>query len=47
MTLQKDVVSIDEIKKDRDDRITSLRLELDTTSKSFDDLSKSNASLEV
>jgi hypothetical protein len=47
MTLQKDVVSIDEIKKDRDDRIKNLRSELDTTSKNFDDLSKSNASLEV
>jgi len=35
------------IKKDKDDWITSLKSEIETASKNFDYLSKSNSSLEV
>ena len=38
---------INEIKKDRDERIDNIRTELDRTSKNYDELSKANAGLAV
>jgi hypothetical protein len=40
-------VAIDEIKKDRDQRISILRTELDNVSKKYDELQRANASLAV
>ena len=45
--IQKDVVAIDEIKRDRDERLNQLREELDELSKKYDNLSKDHSSLSV
>lgn len=45
--VQKDVVAINEIKRDRDERIQSFRDELDELQSKYDELSKANASLVV
>jgi len=42
-----ELIGTNEIKKDRDERIDSLRTELDSTSKNYDELSKANAGLAV
>jgi len=44
---QTQLIGINEIKKDRDERIDNLRTELDSTSKNYDELSKANAGLAV
>ena len=45
--IQKDVVAIDEIKRDRDERLGQLRDELDKVTTDYDDLSKANSALSV
>ena len=45
--VQKDVVAINEIKRDRDERIKALRDELDATTKHFEELSGANSALVV
>lgn len=45
--IQKDVVAVDEIKKDRDTRIFQLRDELDQMSKLHEDVSKKHAKVSV
>ena len=44
---KKQLVGIQEIKKDRDDRIEKLREEFETVSKHFDKLDKEHTSLKV
>jgi len=45
--VQKDVIAIDEIKRDRNERINHLRSELDEISNKFDELAKNNSALVV
>ena len=45
--VQKDVVAINEIKRDRDERIASFREELDEIQSKYDELAKANSSLAV
>ena len=45
--IQKDIVAIDELKRDRDERIGQLRNELDEVSTKYDELSKANSALAV
>ena len=45
--IQKDKVEIDEIKKDRDERIDALRIELENLTNVYDDLCKENSALIV
>lgn len=45
--VQKDVVAINEIKRDRDERIKALRDELDATTKHFEELTGANSALVV
>jgi predicted nucleic acid-binding Zn-ribbon protein len=45
--VQKDVVAINEIKRDRDERIKQLRDELEETTRRFDELSGCNSALVV
>jgi len=45
--VQKDVIAIDEIKRDRNERINQLRSELDEISNKFDELAKNNSALTV
>jgi len=45
--VQKDVVAINEIKRDRDERISAFREELDELQTEYDELSKANSALVV
>lgn len=45
--IQRDKVAIDEIKRDRDDRIVQLRAELDSLNRKYDDLNKNHSALNV
>ena len=45
--VQKDVVAINEIKRDRDERIQAFREELNELQNKFDELSKANSALVV
>lgn len=46
-TIQKDFVAIDELKKDRDQRINRLREDLDELSEKHEQRSKEHAALEI
>ena len=46
-TVLKDVVAINEIKRDRDERINALRTELEEVSKVYENLAKGNSALSV
>lgn len=45
--IQKDIVAIDEIKRDRDERLGQMRDELEEISIQYDELSKANSALTV